>query len=355
MQSDEVRSPVPTDTHSAGTMQKFSRHHRRLCRTHGWIMSAALTLVMVSPATCASSNLMLKPMASSPVMATNPGSRKFLRPSARKHYKGNRIPVEAQNRGAMTSPLMMATNAVTKPKQAATNVETPVSQEVTMKLESALTATHPQMTKVDPSTIAMMASTEKKVEPESPTVYYYEPQTSTGGTNPGQPVVPDIVYDEQGTPIKLADLAEVAEEIFMEHPDVPSPARKIGEETIEEESSSNTQRDTESKSYAFPGDSGTWDDSVQAQDQLIIVSTVATMALLVGALSARRMRSRQFLSSCIENESLEDEVAYDAAYTTTSESRYRDGGGSVYSHGYDTFGPTAESLRWRGDLEKFDV
>ena len=107
----------------------------------------------------------------------------------------------------------------------------------------------------------------------------------------------------------------------------------------------------------FPGDSTTWDDSVQAQDQMIIVSTVATMALLVGALSARRLRSRQLLSSCIENESLEDEVAYDAAYTTTS-SVYKDGAGSVFSggtYGYDTFGPTAESLRWRGDLEKFDV
>ena len=33
------------------------------------------------------------------------------------------------------------------------------------------------------------------------------------------------------------------------------------------------------------------------------------MALLVGALSARRLRSRHFLASCIENESLEDELA----------------------------------------------
>ncbi len=60
------------------------------------------------------------------------------------------------------------------------------------------------------------------------------------------------------------------------------------------------------------------------------------MALLVGALSARRLRSRSFLSSCIENESLEDDVAYDTAYTTTDNS-------------YNTFGG------WKGDLEKFDV
>lgn len=72
------------------------------------------------------------------------------------------------------------------------------------------------------------------------------------------------------------------------------------------------------------------------------------MALLVGALSARRLRSRHFLSSCIENESLEDELAYDTAYTTTG----GHGGG-----GYDTFTSTGSSggLPWRGDLEKFDV
>ena len=78
------------------------------------------------------------------------------------------------------------------------------------------------------------------------------------------------------------------------------------------------------------------------------------MALLVGALSARRLRSRQFLSFCIENESLEDELAYDAAYTTQSTV----GASSFYAGaGYDTFGGGryGGDLRWRGDLEKFDV
>ena len=94
--------------------------------------------------------------------------------------------------------------------------------------------------------------------------------------------------------------------------------------------------------------------TTQGQDQVIILSTVATMALLVGALSARRMRSRQFLSFCIENESLEDELAYDAAFTTQSTV----GASSFYAGGgYDTFasGKYGGDLRWRGDLEKFDV
>jgi len=90
---------------------------------------------------------------------------------------------------------------------------------------------------------------------------------------------------------------------------------------------------------------------------MIIITTVATMALLVGALSARRLRSRQFLSFCIENESLEDELAYDAAYTTQGTGGLYGHGGGSSGGGYDTFvsGKYGGDLRWRGDLEKFDV
>lgn len=88
----------------------------------------------------------------------------------------------------------------------------------------------------------------------------------------------------------------------------------------------------------------TWGSST-SQDQTIIIATVAVMALLVGALSARRMRSKSFLSSCIENEALEDGIRYDAAYTTTAEASGAVGADSSYN----TFGG------WKGDLEKFDV
>ena len=79
--------------------------------------------------------------------------------------------------------------------------------------------------------------------------------------------------------------------------------------------------------------------STTASDSSLIVATVGVMALLVGALSARRMRARSILAACIENESLEDDAAYDAAYTV--------GGGA---HHYNTF-----QQGWKGDLEKFDV
>ena len=83
------------------------------------------------------------------------------------------------------------------------------------------------------------------------------------------------------------------------------------------------------------------------------------MALLVGALSARRLRSRQLLNFCIENETLEDDLAYDAAYTTRSTI----GTATSFYGGYDTFSNAGtdyhsrfnSDLRWRGDLEKFDV
>ena len=75
-----------------------------------------------------------------------------------------------------------------------------------------------------------------------------------------------------------------------------------------------------------------WGQSTAA-DSSMMVGTVGIMALLVGALSARRLRRKSFLAACIENESLEDEAAYDAASTVH----------------YQTF------TGFHGDLEKFDV
>jgi hypothetical protein len=141
-------------------------------------------------------------------------------------------------------------------------------------------------------------------------ILYYDPAVGT-----------ETVYDADGTPILLSSLQTDTTEIYLERP--PSPAGALEQEQQEQQ-----QHPVETLEYE-------WGES-QAQDQMIIISTVATMALLVGALSARRMRSRQFLASCIENESLEDEIAYDTAYTT---------------NGYDTFGGGP----WKGDLEKFDV
>ena len=136
----------------------------------------------------------------------------------------------------------------------------------------------------------------------------------------GQLYLPDIVYDENGTEIDLLALqAVLGAEVFMEPPPlenspINTPAQKLSRQEIER--------------YVV---------EPPVQDQYIIIATVAVMALLVGALSARRLRSRNFLSSCIENEALEEEVAYDVATTNGD---------------YSTF---AGNTMFRGDLEKFDV
>eukprot|EP00591_Stephanopyxis_turris_P008246 CAMPEP_0195507698 /NCGR_PEP_ID=MMETSP0794_2-20130614/1093_1 /TAXON_ID=515487 /ORGANISM="Stephanopyxis turris, Strain CCMP 815" /LENGTH=324 /DNA_ID=CAMNT_0040634461 /DNA_START=262 /DNA_END=1236 /DNA_ORIENTATION=+ len=98
---------------------------------------------------------------------------------------------------------------------------------------------------------------------------------------------------------------------------------------------------TEEKLHINPSD---WEHvSTEAGDQMVIVSTVASMALIVGALSARRLRSRQILGYCFENEEMDgDHMVYDRNATSVY-----DGGG------YDTF--TNAGVPWRGDLEKFDV
>ena len=90
-------------------------------------------------------------------------------------------------------------------------------------------------------------------------------------------------------------------------------------------------------SAAVAGQNAANGSNTPLADQSIIIGTVGVMALLVGAITARRLRSRNILSACIENESLEDDIAYDTAYTINSDS-------------YNTF-----SQGWKGDLEKFDV
>lgn len=175
-------------------------------------------------------------------------------------------------------------------------------------------------------------------------VLYYNPKDFTDTSK-----VPSNLYDSNGYAVSIEDLQGL--ELTVEHPELQLDESTEEDDQEDEESVSDSETSGSSRFEKFsikrkvninPSE---WESIPQAQDQMIIVSTVATMAILVGALSARRLRSRHLLSSCIENESLEDELAYDTAYTTS-------GGG-----GYDTFTTTGSSggLPWRGDLEKFDV
>lgn len=185
-------------------------------------------------------------------------------------------------------------------------------------------------------------------------VLFYDPEDIPITTQAGDLHLPNHVYDQDGNEVDMSG----KEVTFVPPPPKPTPNKDKTQDT-----NTNSNTSTSSSSTGSSNTNNKRNSSIQKvknirllntpphQDQLIIVATVATMALLVGALSARRLRARQFLNICIENESLEDEMAYDAAFTTQSKF-------SSMSRGYDTFGSAERyggDLRWRGDLEKFDV
>jgi hypothetical protein len=164
------------------------------------------------------------------------------------------------------------------------------------------------------------SSSKSSSSSSTTTILYYDPLAATVN---GQLYVPQVVYDADGNEVDLKALqASKNADIYLEPPSTTSTQQQTVTEDVPPQQMS--RQDLERYAAEPP-----------AQDQYIIISTVAVMALLVGALSARRLRARNFLSSCIENESLEDEVAYDVATTNGD---------------YSTFGG-----HWKGDLEKFDV
>lgn len=234
-------------------------------------------------------------------------------------------------------------------------------EQQTMKLEAIITKNEKgeSIFKLTPDSSEAVASILKKAEVEEPSemkqvlveepakqqVLFYDPKELK--TAAGEPALPTRVYDADGNEVDMTGKTAIL---------IPPPAAmEMKEEAVTPKEMSTEQTNNKYGSAAsFTAVKETAFTSPQRQDQFIIVATVATMALLVGAVSARRLRSKQFLNFCIENESLEDELAYDAAYTTQSTA----GASNFYSAtGYDTFasGRFGGDLRWRGDLEKFDV
>ncbi|OEU17444.1 hypothetical protein FRACYDRAFT_237862 [Fragilariopsis cylindrus CCMP1102] len=228
--------------------------------------------------------------------------------------------------------------------------------------------------------------------PSKQAVYFYDPKDTTMSQTGDILQLPTLVYDAYGNAIPLTELHQQAAPIYVQPPILGSgSSSSSGTGAGAAASTSTTASDyinvvkaavinppelllsksapllgaTNGSESAVVGVASSNPDLVllsestplgasimpqawgssTSQDQTIIIATVAVMALLVGALSARRLRSKSFLSSCIENETLEDDVAYDDAYTTTAAASGAVGADSSYN----TFGG------WKGDLEKFDV
>jgi len=186
-----------------------------------------------------------------------------------------------------------------------------------------------------------------------------------GGTGPGEepPEPYQKKYIEHWDSSMMQNTAQQAEQPamgkkYIEHWDssmmqntaqqAEQPA--MGKKYIEHWDSSMMQNTAQQAEQPFIDTEVKWEP--QAKDQLIIVTTMAVMALLVGAISARRLRNRRgkgygdWLSACIEN-NVEDELAYDAA--TTFSGAYSAVGGV-----YDTFSQVSGN-GWRNELERFDV
>jgi hypothetical protein len=179
---------------------------------------------------------------------------------------------------------------------------------------------------------------------KNPIYLYYD--SSQVVTNDGNLHLPTTVYDANGRSIPLANLAQKS--VYLEPPPILNAiASKQSSHhvTIPQRIALDLSQLWKNHGNAMnAGGKRIFQKNGRLYNDSIIVGTVAVMALLIGAMSARRLRSKSFLASCIENEALiEEEVAYDTAYTTTT--TQKNGGG------YDTF-----RKPWKGsDLEKFDV
>lgn len=142
-----------------------------------------------------------------------------------------------------------------------------------------------------------------------PAVYYYDPKAlrspspddNKNGDADGAPelTLPEVVYDASGRSLPLSALrAGGRNEVFLE----VKPKAVWGDDLsgwgdLRSALKSKFQVDASINGNGVP----------QSQDQLIVLLTAATMAVLVGALVAQRLRSRKMLEACLHPELDDDD------------------------------------------------
>lgn len=245
-----------------------------------------------------------------------------------------------------------ATNSIKQPSMTDSGVSQQLQQLPSDRLENNK-AVQASTTMQQVSGSSGGAPDNLQASPAKQAIYFYDPKDTTMSQSGEILKMPTLVYDGNGKAVPLEELRYKAP-IYVQAPvrgatstdAINSDSAGVGNADSGNALVSPSARgaslvspSSREASFTVPE---SWGSST-SQDQTIIVATVAVMALLVGALSARRLRSKSFLSSCIENESLEDDMAYDDAYTTTAS------GAMGADSSYNTFGG------WKGDLEKFDV
>mmetsp|Transcript_1466 Transcript_1466/g.2480 ORF Transcript_1466/g.2480 Transcript_1466/m.2480 type:complete len:517 (-) Transcript_1466:194-1744(-) len=276
----------------------------------------------------------------------------------------------------------------------------------------------------DPSSSASSSSSPKKTlsvpallgstqnGEQEPEVYYYDAGgiTGTAYRNTPELTLPDEVFTASGQKLKLSDIHDGGKaEVFLEM----NPKEVLGQ-SLNELNSVPKSMTTGGATSSFLSSSSSVSNTAgsaaqQSQDQMIVFLTVATMAIMVGMLSARRLRSRKFLEQCMTpdlDDDLDDVVRYDKKFDVSevgsNSNRYTAAAGAA-AYAYNTSGgstlvgspgrhseyegsetslphfsdlyPTQSSsimgslsrrsgygtndsvggMHWRGDMEKFDV
>ena len=168
-------------------------------------------------------------------------------------------------------------------------------------------------------------------------IYYYDPSSLTSSVESPTLTLPEVIYDANGNVKKLEDVHDGGKnEVYLE----VKPKAVWGEKW---------QSTLKSKLHGGSGTSSS-NNTMQSSDQIIVFGTIATMAVLVGMLSANRLRSKRLLEHCMESD-LDDEW---------DEKKNDAPRGSLMQRGFgDPMGGRRENygsgLHWRGDMEKFDV
>ena len=165
---------------------------------------------------------------------------------------------------------------------------------------------------------------------DSRSEYYYDP-SHLAASSESTLTLPQVLYDAAGHTHTLSDVHAAGREVYLE----VRPKAVFGHST-----------------------NGRSDHTDGRSDQLIVFGTIATMAIFVGALSARRLRHKRLLEHCMESDLEEEWVVEKKSEKNTDGPR-----GNIMQRGMILGESTAllggerygGDLHWRGDLEKFDV
>ena len=230
-------------------------------------------------------------------------------------------------------------------------------------------------------------------------MYYYDPRALRSpaagrGTAAPELALPEVVYTPAGRALRLEQVhAGGRNEVFLEvRPRAVWGADLSGWNGRWATLQARLRDGADAAGGTAAG------GAPRSQDQLIVLFTVATMVVMVGALSAKRLRSRKLLESCMHPELDEDweedfsvsaaggagGARYDKKFDVDT-GRSLAGSGAASQEGSGSTGLNSGSgfgallggrkdtvgyysaanehpgtgggggLHWRGDMEKFDV